>query len=326
MNSYILSIDAGTTGITILIINKDANICKKYYQEFTQYYPKPGWVEHDANEIWKITKKLIQLAFEENNPKYCLSIGIANQRETTLIWNRKDSKPIHNAIVWQCRRTKYICEELKKIKLEKEFYKRTGLMIDSYFSATKIKWLLDNYNEGQRKAQNGDLAFGTIDSWLLWKLTGGKKHATDFTNASRTLIFNIKNMIWDEELLKILNIPFSLLPEVMPSSGTFGETDIKLFNISIPITGIAGDQQSALFGQGCINPGDTKCTYGTGSFLLTNTGKKRIKSSNGLITTIACDINGKPVYALEGSVFMGGAIIQWLRDELKLLEKCCGFR
>ena len=320
MNSYILSIDAGTTGITILIINKDANICKKYYQEFTQHYPKPGWVEHDANEIWEITKKLIILAFKENNPKYCLSIGITNQRETTLIWNRKNSRPIHNAIVWQCRRTKYICEKLKKINLEKEFYKRTGLMIDSYFSGTKIKWLLDNYNEGHKKAQNGDLIFGTIDSWLLWKLTGGKKHATDFTNASRTLIFNIKNMIWDEELLKILNIPFSLLPEVMPSSGTFGETDIKLFNISIPITGIAGDQQSALFGQGCINPGDTKCTYGTGSFLLTNTGEKRIESSNGLITTIACDINGKPVYALEGSVFIGGAIIQWLRDELKLLE------
>ena len=320
MNPYILSIDAGTTGITIVILDQQANICKKYYKEFNQYFPKPGWVEHDGEEIWQVTYELIQLAFKDYNPRDCACIGITNQRETTLIWDRNTDQPIYHAIVWQCRRTQPICQELKQAGHETEFTKRTGLVIDSYFSGTKIKWLLDNVEGIREKAENGNLAFGTIDSWILWKLTGGIVHATDYTNASRTLIFNIDNLIWDKKLLSILNIPTSLLPEVMPSSYTYGKTDSKLFSISIPISGIAGDQQSSLYGQGCFEPGDSKCTYGTGCFILTNTGNKRINSTSGLLTTIACNSYGKPIYSLEGSIFMAGAVIQWLRDELQILE------
>jgi len=320
MNPYILSIDAGTTGITILVLDDQAIICKKYYREFTQHYPKPGWVEHDGEEIWQVTYKLIQSVFSDYKKQDCAGIGITNQRETTIIWNRDTDKPIYHAIVWQCRRTQSICQQLKDEAHEPAFKMRTGLVIDSYFSGTKVKWLLDNVEGAREKAENGSLAFGTIDSWLLWKLTSGKVHATDYTNASRTLIFNIDNLNWDKELLSILGIPVSLLPEVLLSSGKFGATDPKLFGSSIPITGVAGDQQAALFGQGCFNPGESKCTYGTGCFLLTNTGKKRINSSAGLLTTVACDYQGKPVYALEGSVFMGGAVIQWLRDELQLLK------
>ena len=320
MTPYILSIDAGTTGIMILVLDHHANICKKYYSEFTQHYPRPGWVEHDGEEIWQVTYKLIKSVFEEYNPQDCEGIGIANQRETTLIWNRENDKPIHHAIVWQCLRTQTICQELKEAGYEKDFVKKTGLVMDSYFSGTKIKWLLDNCDSAREKAENGLLAFGNIDSWLLWKLTNGKVHATDYTNASRTLIFNIDELNWDSELLAILDIPFSLLPQVMKSSGIFGKTDTGLFGKAIPISGLAGDQQAALYGQGCFEPGDSKCTYGTGCFLLTNTGNKRINSTAGLLTTIACDVNGKPVYSLEGSVFMGGAVIQWLRDELKILD------
>ena len=320
MTPYILSIDAGTTGITILVIDKQANIINKYYREFTQYYPKPGWVEHDPEEIWQVSLQLIHLTFTENNPQDCVGLGITNQRETTLIWNRNSSKPIYHAIVWQCRRTEPICKKLKEMGHEKQFIKKTGLVVDSYFSGTKIKWLLDNIEGAAEKAENGSLAFGTIDSWLLWKLTGGKVHATDYTNASRTLIFNIDKLCWDEELLSILRIPSSLLPEVRHSSGIFGATTPELFGTEIPIAGIAGDQQAALYGQGCCKPGDSKCTYGTGCFLLTNTGRKRINSTAGLLSTIACDPNGKPVYALEGSIFMGGAVIQWLRDELHILD------
>jgi glycerol kinase len=319
LEPFILSIDAGTTGITVVIIDKQTSIIKKYYSEFTQYYPQPGWVEHDAEEIWTVTSKLIQSAFNDFPSNNCMAIGITNQRETTLIWDRETGKPIHNAIVWQCRRTQEICTNLKNAGYEKLFKRKTGLVIDSYFSGTKIQWLLDHVDGARRNAELGKLAFGTIDSWLLWKLTGGTVHATDYTNASRTMIFNIDTKIWDEELLQILTIPATLLPDVNFSSGEFGKTNKNIIGESIPITGIAGDQQAALYGQGCFEKGMSKCTYGTGCFLLTNTGDERINSSSGLLTTIACNAEGKPIYALEGSVFIGGAVIQWLRDELKLL-------
>ena len=320
MEPFILSIDAGTTGITVVILDKRASICKKYYSEFTQYYPQSGWVEHDAEEIWTVTSNLIQSAFKEYPPSNCAAIGITNQRETTLIWDRETGKPIHKAIVWQCRRTQEICTNLKNAGYEKLFKGKTGLVIDSYFSGTKIQWLLDHVDGARGKSESGKLAFGTIDSWLLWKLTGGYIHATDFTNASRTMIFNIETKKWDEELLQILTIPSTLLPDVKNSSGEFGKTDKQLFGEAIPITGIAGDQQAALYGQGCFEKGESKCTYGTGCFLLINTGDKRVNSTSGLLTTIACNAEGKPIYALEGSVFIGGAVIQWLRDELQILS------
>ena len=319
MEPFILSIDAGTTGITVVILDKRASICKKYYSEFTQYYPQSGWVEHDAEEIWTVTSNLIQSAFKEYPPSNCAAIGITNQRETTLIWDRETGKPIHKAIVWQCRRTQEICTNLKNAGYEKLFKGKTGLVIDSYFSGTKIQWLLDHVDGARGKADSGKLAFGTIDSWLLWKLTGGSIHATDFTNASRTMIFNIDTKKWDEELLQILTMPPTLLPDVKNSSGEFGKTDKQLFGKAIPITGIAGDQQAALYGQSCFEKGSSKCTYGTGCFLLINTGDERVNSTSGLLTTIACNADGNPIYALEGSVFIGGAVIQWLRDELKLL-------
>ena len=320
MEPFILSIDAGTTGITVVILDKRASICKKYYSEFTQYYPQSGWVEHDAEEIWTVTSNLIQSAFKEYPPSNCAAIGITNQRETTLIWDRETGKPIHKAIVWQCRRTQEICTNLKNAGYEKLFKGKTGLVIDSYFSGTKIQWLLDHVDGARGIAESGKLAFGTIDSWLLWKLTGGYIHATDFTNASRTMIFNIETKKWDEELLQILTIPSTLLPDVKNSSGEFGKTDKQLFGEAIPITGVAGDQQAALYGQGCFEKGTSKCTYGTGCFLLINTGDKRVNSTSGLLTTMACNAEGKPIYALEGSVFIGGAVIQWLRDELQILS------
>ena len=319
LEPFILSIDAGTTGITVLILDKQASICKKYYKEFTQYYPQSGWVEHDGEEIWSVTLMLLQSAFHDFSPNNCAAIGITNQRETTLIWNRKTGKPIHHAIVWQCRRSEGICSKLKQAGYEDLISEKTGLVLDSYFSGTKIKWLLDNVDGSRANAEKGELAFGTIDSWLLWKLTGGSIHSTDYTNASRTMLFNIDEKKWDNELLQILNIPKNLLPEVNNSSGKFGKTDKQLFGEAIPITGIAGDQQAALFGQGCFEKGNTKCTYGTGCFLLINTGDNRINSTSGLLTTFACNPQGEPSYALEGSVFIGGAVIQWLRDELQLL-------
>ena len=319
LEPFILSIDAGTTGITVLILDKQASICKKYYKEFTQYYPQSGWVEHNGEEIWSATLMLLQSAFHDFSPNNCAAIGITNQRETTLIWNRKTGKPIHHAIVWQCRRTEEICSKLKQAGYEDLISEKTGLILDSYFSGTKIKWLLDNVDGSRANAEKGELAFGTIDSWLLWKLTGGSIHSTDYTNASRTMLFNIDEKKWDNELLQILNIPKNLLPEVNNSSGKFGKTDKQLFGEAVPITGIAGDQQAALFGQGCFEKGNTKCTYGTGCFLLINTGDNRINSTSGLLTTIACNPQGEPSYALEGSVFIGGAVIQWLRDELQLL-------
>ena len=320
MNSYILSIDAGTTGITVLVIDQQFSICKKYYQEFSQYYPKEGWVEHDPVEIWKVTHSLILAAFEDFQIKNIFSIGITNQRETAVIWNKKTGEPIYNAIVWQCRRTKDICNKLKNDGFSTLVKEKTGLVIDSYFSGTKIKWLMENIPSANQDTKNNKLAFGTIDTWLIWNLTKGNIHATDYTNASRTMIFNINKKEWDEELLSILNIPSNILPEVKPSTGDFGKTHKQILNHEIPITGVAGDQQAALFGQQCFNKGDTKCTYGTGCFLMTNTGEKRVDSSSGLITTIACDSKGAASYALEGSVFIGGALIQWLRDELKIIS------
>jgi glycerol kinase len=318
--SFILSLDAGTTGVTIVLILKNGQILKKYYREFTQYYPQPGWVEHDGEEIWDVTQYLIHSAFKDYSPDTCISIGITNQRETTIIWNNQTGKAIHNAIVWQCRRTQDVCKELNDSGYGDIVKQKTGLLIDSYFSGTKIKWLLDNVKGARTSAQMGNLAFGTIDSWLLWKLTGGSIHATDYTNASRTMIFNIDERQWDTDLLDILDIPINLLPEVRPSCGVFGTTEKKLFGVALPITGIAGDQQAALFGQGCFETGQTKCTYGTGCFLLTNTGSRRINSNSGFLTTLACNSEGLPVYALEGSIFIGGAVIQWLRDELQIIS------
>ncbi len=319
-NDFILSIDAGTTGITVLIIDHEGDIRHREYAEIPQYYPQPGWVEHNAEEIWTVTRQLMTSVFKRYSPDHCRGIGITNQRETTVIWERESGHPVHHAIVWQCRRTHHLCESLKAQGLEGLFREKTGLVLDSYFSGTKIRWLLDNVEGCLSRAQRGELAFGTIDTWLIHKLTGGKVHATDPTNASRTLMYDIHRQEWDPQLLDILGIPQSLLPEVRKSSGHFGETDPELFGRSIPITGVAGDQQAALFGQLGTEPGNIKTTYGTGCFLLANTGKNAVQSTAGLLTTIACDSEGNPVYALEGSVFIGGAVIQWLRDELTLLD------
>ena len=320
MDKYIISIDASTTGITLLVINKNLKVLKKYYSEFSQYFPKPGWVEHDGKEIWGTLLRLMKILFKEYSIANCLCIGITNQRETTLIWNRNTNKPIHKAIVWQCKRTSFICDEIKSNGFEKEIQEKTGLVLDSYFSGTKIKWLLDNVPNAREQANNGELLFGTIDTWLLWNLTCGASHFTDHTNASRTLIYNINTNEWDDSLLNLFEVPKSILPKIANSSDDFGLTSNKLFGKEIPITGIAGDQQASLFGQSCFYPGDAKCTYGTGCFLLTNIGKKRTDSSSGLITTICCDENGLPSFAIEGSVFIGGAAVQWLRDDLQIIK------
>ena len=317
---YILSIDAGTTGITILLIDSKLKIVDKEYSEFYQIYPKPGWVEHDPIEIWEVTLKLINILLNRNNDKTISCIGITNQRETTLLWNKHNGKPVCNAIVWQDKRTNDMCNDLIKDGHNNTVNKKTGLVIDSYFSATKIKWIIDNIDNVKEAINNKKILFGTIDTWLLWKLTGNKIHKTDYTNASRTLIFNIESKSWDNELLDIFDIPKSILPEVCPSSHVFGYTNKKIINDYIPISGIAGDQQSALFGQFGFNIGDIKTTYGTGCFTLVNTGDKKVISKNGILTTLACDFNGNPVYALEGSVFIGGAVIQWLRDEMQIIE------
>lgn len=322
MEKYILSIDQGTTGSTVLIFDKSGKIMNRGYKEFTQIYPQPGWVEHNPQEIWETTVSVIQEAMTAGrlNSKQIAAIGITNQRETTVIWDKKSGKPIHHAIVWQCRRTQQICDNLKNKGFSSLFQARTGLVVDAYFSGTKIQWLLDNVPGAREKALAGDLLFGTIDTWLLWKLTGGEVHATDFTNASRTLIFNIHEKKWDTELLEILNIPPIILPEVKNSAGLFGYTHFsEVFSTPVPIMGMAGDQQSAMFGQCCWEPGMVKNTYGTGCFIMMNTGTHANHSPNGLITTIAVDSDGKPCYALEGSVFIAGAAIQWLRDELKLI-------
>ncbi|POZ93431.1 glycerol kinase GlpK [Petrotoga halophila] len=322
MEKYILSIDQGTTSSRAIIFDHDGNVVSVAQQEFMQYYPKPGWVEHDPNEIWATTMGVIADAMARGNinRSQISAIGITNQRETTVIWDAETGKPVHNAIVWQDRRTSKICDNLKEKGLEETIKHKTGLMVDAYFSGTKIKWILDNVEGAREKAEAGKLRFGTIDTWLIWKLTNGKVHVTDYTNASRTMIYNIFDLKWDEDLLKELNIPSSLLPEVKPSSQIYGNTDADVFGAEVPIAGIAGDQQAATFGQVCYEKGMAKNTYGTGCFMLMNTGEDPIESKHGLLTTIAYGINGKVNYALEGSIFVTGAAVQWLRDELKIVD------
>jgi len=311
---YILAIDQGTTGTTTVLYNQNGKIVDKAYREFKQIYPKPGWVEHDPMEIWQTVVESVQELCSRNKEKI-MAIGITNQRETTIIWDKKTGQPIHNAIVWQCRRTADICEQLKS--KEELFRNKTGLPVDAYFSGTKIKWLLENVKGHQKE----NLLFGTVDTWLIWKLTGGKVHATDYTNASRTMIFNIIEKKWDAELCQLLNIPPTILPHVKKSADDYGVVESIPGIAGVPIYGDAGDQQAALFGQACFDTGQIKNTYGTGCFLLMNTGQKAIFSKKGLVTTLAADGNSDPCYALEGSVFIAGAAIQWLRDELKIIDK-----
>lgn len=323
MKKYIIALDQGTTSSRAIVFDSEQQIVGVAQKEFTQIYPKEGWVEHDPMEIWSSQSGVLAevIARTGISQHDIIGIGITNQRETTIIWDKNTGKPIYNAIVWQCRRTAKICDELKKIDGLEEYVKEnTGLLIDAYFSGTKIKWLLDNVEGAREKAEKGELLFGTVDSWLIWKLTNGRVHATDYTNASRTMIYNIKTLEWDKKLLDILGIPKNMLPEVKDSSGTFGYANLGgKGGHRIPISGVAGDQQAALFGQACFEKGDSKNTYGTGCFLLMNTGENRVVSKNGLLTTIAIGIDGKIQYALEGSIFIGGASVQWLRDELKLV-------
>ena len=306
------------------MFDKQGCIVSSAYREFPQIYPAAGWVEHNPDDIWQSVEFVTKRALSQKNikPRDIAAIGITNQRETTILWDRKTGKPVHNAIVWQSRCSAGICEKLKNAGYAGLFQRKTGLLIDAYFSGTKIKWLLDNIKGLRRRAQKGDICFGTVDSWLIWKLSGAKAHTTDYTNAARTLVFNIKEKIWDDQLLKILNIPKAILPQVMPSSSLFAKSAKNACGLisGIPITGDAGDQQAALFGQGCFTAGSMKNTYGTGCFLLLNTGEKFTLSKKGLLTTLACDIRGRPSYALEGAVFIAGAAVQWLRDKLKLIQ------
>lgn len=317
--SYVIALDQGTTSSRCVIFDNEANVKDIVQKEFTQIYPQPGWVEHDPMEIYASQYSVLTEAVARCGirPYHIKAIGITNQRETTIVWDKNTGKPIYNAIVWQCRRTAEIVEQVRKDNLEEYIKENTGLVLDAYFSATKIKWILNNVPGAKEKAKNGDLLFGTVDTWLIWKLTGGKVHATDYTNASRTMLFNIKKLKWDKKICDYFEIPMSMLPEVKKSSDYFGS--ISLFGYEIPLTGVAGDQQAALFGQACFNPGDVKNTYGTGCFLLMNTGSELIQSKSGLVTTIAATIDDNIQYALEGSVFVGGAIIQWIRDEMKFI-------
>jgi glycerol kinase len=320
---YILALDQGTTSCRAILFDYESNIIGIAQKEFTQYYPRPGWVEHDAEEIWRTQYGVIAELFARTqvNPEEIAGIGITNQRETTVVWEKQTGKPIHPAIVWQCRRSTQICDDLKARGLEPLFKRKTGLVIDAYFSATKIKWILEHAPGAKEKADKGELLFGTMDTWLVWKLTQGQVHVTDYSNASRTLLYNIRELRWDEELLQELQIPSIMLPLVKPSSFIYGKTaPVTFFGHEIPIAGIAGDQQAALFGQTCFEPGMAKNTYGTGCFMLMNTGNQIIESQRGLLTTIAWGINGQISYALEGSIFIAGAVIQWIRDELKLIE------
>ena len=322
MEKYIVSLDQGTTSSRAIIFDKEQNILNVSQKEFTQIYPKEGWVEHDPMEIWATQYGVLQEVLAKSNitQENIAAIGITNQRETTVVWDKNTGIPIYNAIVWQCRRTAEFCDELKERGLEEYIKESTGLVVDAYFSATKIKWILDNVEGAREKAENGELLFGTIDTWLVWKLTNGKVHVTDYTNASRTMLYNIKELKWDERLLKELNIPKSMLPEVRNSSEIYGYANLGTKGgVRVPIAGMAGDQQAALFGQAAFNKGDVKNTYGTGCFLLMNTGEELVKSKSGLLTTIAIGIDGKIQYALEGSVFVGGAVVQWVRDELRLI-------
>jgi len=319
---YVLAIDQGTTGTRAIAYDRNGERIASAYEEFTQYFPKPGWVEHDPEEIWISVNNVIRKILQDIPADHIAAIGITNQRETTVIWDRFSGRPVYKAICWQCRRTSQRCEELKKKKGAVDLIRRkTGLPIDAYFSATKIEWILKEVPGVLSKANAGRLMFGTTDSWVLWKLTGGAVHATDYTNASRTMLFNIDTLQWDKDLLKKFNIPPSILPQVRKSAGVFGKTvRIGRLPAGVPISGIAGDQQAALFGQGCFGTGEMKNTYGTGSFILLNTGKRRHVSKYGLITTLGCGVHGEPVYVLEGAVFVAGAAIQWLRDGLKIIE------
>ncbi len=319
---YILAIDQGTTGSRAILFDKKGRPCVSAYQEFPQYFPRPGWVEHDPEEIWESVKSVIRKVLKSIPTQNIAAIGITNQRETTVVWNQQTGKPVCRAIVWQCRRTAERCHQLKANKTNANFIKKlTGLPIDAYFSGTKVEWILKNVPGARKLAQTGQLLFGTTDTWLLWKLTGGQVHATDYTNASRTMLFNIEKLDWEATILKKLNIPKTLLPQVKPSSGIFGKT-VKIGRLpaGLPIAGMAGDQQAALFGQTCFEPGTMKNTYGTGCFVLLNTGKQRPNSRYGLITTLGCDARGRPVYVLEGAIFIAGAAIQWLRDGLRILN------
>ena len=323
MAKYVMALDAGTTSNRCILFNEKGEMCSVAQREFTQYFPQPGWVEHDADEIWA---SMLGVAVEAMNminatAEDIAAIGITNQRETTIVWDKETGEPIHHAIVWQCRRTSEYCDTLKEKGLTDKLREKTGLVIDAYFSGTKVKWLLDNVPGARERAEKGELLFGTVETWLIWKLTKGAVHVTDYSNASRTMLFNINTLQWDDDILAELNIPKCMLPEPKPSSCIYGEADPSYLGGPIPIAGAAGDQQSALFGQTCFNAGEAKNTYGTGCFLLMNTGEKPVFSKNGLVTTIAWGLDGKVNYALEGSIFVAGAAIQWLRDELRLLEE-----
>ncbi|MDY4920371.1 MAG: glycerol kinase GlpK [Phascolarctobacterium sp.] len=319
---YIMALDLGTTSCRAILFNHEGEICSVAQKEFTQYFPQPGWVEHDAEEIWATQLGLMYEAMSKLNvtPDDIAGIGITNQRETTVVWDKVTGRPVYKAIVWQCRRTAEYCDLLKMKGYSQMFREKTGLVLDAYFSGTKLHWILENVPGVREKADEGRLLFGTIDTWIIWKLTGGKVHVTDYSNASRTLMYNIHELKWDDEILTILGVPRDMLPEVKPSSCIYGQTDAKLFEHQIPIAGAAGDQQCALFGQTCFAPGDAKNTYGTGGFMLMNTGEKPVTSKNGLVTTIAWGVDGKVEYALEGSIFVAGAAIQWLRDELGIIR------
>ncbi|GLB32456.1 glycerol kinase [Lacrimispora amygdalina] len=322
MAKYVMALDSGTTSNRCILFNEKGEMCSVAQKEFTQYFPKPGWVEHDANEIWSSQLGVAVEAMSKIGAvaEDIAAIGITNQRETTIVWDKATGEPVYHAIVWQCRRTSEYCDSLKEKGLTDSFRQKTGLIIDAYFSGTKLKWILDNVEGVRERAEAGDLLFGTVETWLIWKLTKGRVHVTDYSNASRTMLFNIQELKWDQDILKELNIPECMLPEAKPSSFVYGESDPQFFGGPIPIGGAAGDQQSALFGQTCFTAGEAKNTYGTGCFLLMNTGEKPVYSKNGLVTTIAWGLDGKVNYALEGSIFVAGAAIQWLRDEMKLVD------
>ena len=322
MPKYIMALDSGTTSNRCILFNTAGEVCSVAQKEFTQIFPQPGWVEHDADEIFSTQLEVAKQALANIGATAgdIAAIGITNQRETTIVWNRHTGRPVYNAIVWQCRRTASYCDQLREEGLVDSIRQKTGLVIDPYFSGTKIRWILENVPGVREQAENGELLFGTVETWLIWKLTGGKIHVTDYSNASRTMLFNINTLQWDTDILNKLDIPISMLPKAVQSSEIYGYTSAQFFGAPIPIAGAAGDQQAALFGQACFDAGDSKCTYGTGAFLLMNTGEKPIYSGNGLVTTIAWGLDKKVYYALEGSIFVAGAAIQWLRDELRFIE------
>ena len=322
MKQYIMALDSGTTSNRCILFNETGNIIAMAQKEFTQIFPQPGWVEHDADEIFSTQLEVARQAVQNAGllPSEIAAIGITNQRETTIVWDKQTGRPVYNAIVWQCRRTADYCNRLVSEGWVEKIRSKTGLVIDPYFSGTKVRWILENVPGAREKAEKGDLLFGTVETWLIWKLTGGRVHVTDYSNASRTMLFNIHTLSWDAEILELMGIPAGMLPKPVPSSELYGYTDAAFFGAPVAIAGSAGDQQSALFGQACFTPGESKCTYGTGAFLLMNTGKHPIVSQNGLVTTIAWGLGGEVTYALEGSIFVAGAAIQWLRDELRFLD------